>query len=115
MHARDEAGARARRLGAKVVHGKGLWSAGPNEEWGGDGHLKLLEEMGISIWGLVDKASRKELGFRATPGHLNGDVTLALYLLTVKQLKGNFIVSRTPCCSSLSFRGSDSNAYRYGF
>jgi hypothetical protein len=55
MRARDEAGSRARQLGAKVEHGKGLWSAGPNEEWGGDGHLKLLEEMGISIWGLVDR------------------------------------------------------------
>jgi hypothetical protein len=88
MHVRDEAATRGRRLGAKVVHGKGLWSAGPNEEWGGDGHLKLLDEMGISVWGLVDKASRKELGLYATPGHLDANVTLALYLLTIKKQKG---------------------------
>jgi hypothetical protein len=92
MRARDEAGSRARQLGAKVEHGKGLWSAGPNEEWGGDGHLKLLEEMGISIWGLVDKASRKELGLCVIPGDLNANVTLMLYLLTVKKQQGAYFI-----------------------
>jgi hypothetical protein len=88
MHACDEAGSRVRQLGAKVVHGKGLWSAGPNEEWGGNGHLKLLDKMGISIWGLVDKASRKELGLCAIPSDFNANMTLVLYLLTVKQQNG---------------------------
>ena len=58
MQARDNAAANARKPGAKMVHAKELWSAGPNKEWGGDGHMKLYDEMGLSIWGLVDKASR---------------------------------------------------------
>jgi hypothetical protein len=70
-----------------MVHAKGLWSAGPNEEWGGDGHMKLYDEMGLSIWGLVDKASRRELGLYAVSGTLNADITVALYLLTVKKCK----------------------------
>ena len=88
MRARDEAAAAARRPGAKLVHSRGLWSTGPNEEWGGDGHLKLHDEMGITIWGLVDKASRRELGLYAVPGPLNANVPVALYLLTVKKQKG---------------------------
>ena len=93
MQARDNAAAQARRPGSKVIHGKGLWSAGPNEEWGADGHFKLLDEMGITNWGLVDKASRLELGLYAVPGPLNGDITLALYLLTVKRRKGEKMIS----------------------
>jgi hypothetical protein len=92
MQACDNAAAKARKPGAKMVHAKGLWSAGPNEEWGGDGHMKLHDEMGLSIWGLVDKASRRELGLYAVSGALNADITVALYLLTVKKCKGNAIL-----------------------
>jgi len=73
-----------------MVHAKGLWSAGPNEEWGGDGHMKLYDEMGLSIWGLVNKASGLELGLYAVSGSLNADITVALYLLTVKKYRGNY-------------------------
>lgn len=90
MKARDNAGAEARRPGSKLVHGRGLWSAGPGEEWGGDGHLKLLDEMGISIWGIVDKATRRELGLFAVPGPLKAPVPVALYLLTVKKCGGKY-------------------------
>lgn len=88
MQARDANAAYARRPGAKLEHSKGLWSTGPNEEWGGDGHLKLLEEMGISIWGVVDKGTRRELSSYAVPGHLNADITLALYIFTIRRQKG---------------------------
>ncbi|KII90163.1 hypothetical protein PLICRDRAFT_53263 [Plicaturopsis crispa FD-325 SS-3] len=88
MQARDKEAALARNPTSKQMHRKGLWSAGPNEEWGGDGHEKILEEMGISIWGLVDKASRLELGLWAVPSSRTPEVPVALYLLTVKKRKG---------------------------
>ena len=88
MRARDKDAGDARNPSSKQIHRKGLWSTGPNEEWGGDGFEKLLEEMGMAIWGLVDKATRQELGLWVVRSARLPDVPVALYLLTVKERKG---------------------------
>jgi hypothetical protein len=41
MREQNPAAAAARRPGVKKIHSHGLWSIGPNEEWGVDGHEKL--------------------------------------------------------------------------
>ncbi|KAJ7163849.1 hypothetical protein C8R43DRAFT_879192 [Mycena crocata] len=77
-----------RKPGAKKVHTRGLWSAGPNEEWCVDGHEKILPSMGIAIWGIVDKYSRDEIDLWALPDSRVAEVPHALYLITVREKKG---------------------------
>ncbi|KAJ7182577.1 hypothetical protein C8R43DRAFT_868246 [Mycena crocata] len=77
-----------RKPGAKKVHTRGLWSAGPNEEWCVDGHEKILLCMGISIWGIIDKYARTELRLWAIPDSRTPDVPPALYLILVRAKKG---------------------------
>ncbi|KAJ6536668.1 hypothetical protein B0H10DRAFT_2181829 [Mycena sp. CBHHK59/15] len=55
------------KLGANNVHKKGLWSVGPNEEWCVDGHEKILQSMGIAVWGIINKYSRQELRLWQSP------------------------------------------------
>jgi len=77
-----------RRLSARVVHGHGLHSIGPNEEWSLDGHDKLCRSMGIAIWGIVDKYSRLIIGHYAVPNNRLADTALACFLLLVEKSGG---------------------------
>lgn len=69
-------------------HHTGLWSIGPNEEWCVDGHEKILNLMGIAIWGIVDKFSRLELALYAVPNARLADVPPALILRLILKLGG---------------------------
>jgi hypothetical protein len=95
-HLRDQnaAAVAARRPGAKKIHSHGLWSIGPNEEWGVDGHEKLLQQMGIAIWGVVDKFSRLELLLCAMPNARVQELPPALYLRAMKKSGGKFSYQR---------------------
>jgi len=46
--------------------------------------------MGIEVWRIIDKFSRKELGLWAVPNSRLAVVPPALYLLLVKEIKGMF-------------------------
>ncbi|KAJ3523600.1 hypothetical protein NMY22_g11368 [Coprinellus aureogranulatus] len=72
----------------RKVHPHGLSSAGPNEEWGIDGHEKLLALMGIGVYGGTDKYSRLELGLWACPNPRDGDLPPALWLRMCKSAGG---------------------------
>ncbi|KAJ7863354.1 hypothetical protein B0H14DRAFT_3444217 [Mycena olivaceomarginata] len=84
----DRDAADMRKPGAKKVHTRGLWSAGPNEEWCVDGHEKILLCMGIAVWGIIDKYTWEELNLWAVPDARTADVPPALYLLMVRAKKG---------------------------
>ncbi|KAJ6630365.1 hypothetical protein B0H10DRAFT_1939129 [Mycena sp. CBHHK59/15] len=77
-----------RKLGANNVHKKGLWSGGPNEEWCVDGHEKILQSMGIAVWGIINKYSRQELRLWAVTDSCTANVPPALYLRLVHEKKG---------------------------
>jgi hypothetical protein len=79
---------KSRQPGAKKVHSHGLWSIGPNEEWGVDGHEKLAQSMGISIWGVADKFTRLEMSLYAMPNARVQELPPALYLRTCKKWGG---------------------------
>lgn len=81
-----------RRPGAQKVHRYGLHSMGPNEEWSVDGHDKIIRTMGIGIWGVVDKFSRKILGHFAVPNNRLADTALACFLLVVQRAGGKIIL-----------------------
>ncbi|KAF8519694.1 hypothetical protein JB92DRAFT_3112223 [Gautieria morchelliformis] len=85
---RDPTEAAARFAGNKTITRKGLVSPGPNEEWCVDGHEKLKEQMGIEVWGICDKYSRRELALWAVPNSRLAIVPPALYLMLVKEKKG---------------------------
>ncbi|KAJ7185212.1 hypothetical protein C8R46DRAFT_881931, partial [Mycena filopes] len=84
----DRDASNMRKPGAKKVHTRGLWSAGPNEEWCVDGHEKILQCMSISVWGIVDKYSRNELNLWALPDSRTADIPPVLYLMTVREKGG---------------------------
>ncbi|KAF8504932.1 hypothetical protein JB92DRAFT_3145648 [Gautieria morchelliformis] len=85
---RDPNEAAARFAGNKAISRKGLVSPGPNEEWCVDGHDKLKEQMGIEVWGICNKYSRRELRLWAVPNACLAIVPPALYLRLVKAKKG---------------------------
>lgn len=80
--------AAARHPITRKVHPHGLWSIGPNEEWGIDGHEKILNSMGIAIYGIIDRFSRMELGLWAVPNARILEVPPLLYLRLVRKLGG---------------------------
>jgi len=84
--------AAARHPVTRKVHHHGIWSIGPNEEWCVDGHEKLLNIMGVAIWGVIDKYTRMELGLWATPNARNQELPPALYLRVVRKQGGLCIV-----------------------
>ncbi|CAK5270489.1 unnamed protein product [Mycena citricolor] len=86
--AHDANAAALRRPGARKVHTRGLFASGLDEEWCIDGHEKILNSMGISVYGIINKFSRRELLLRAVPDSRTADVPPALYLQLVRQLKG---------------------------
>jgi hypothetical protein len=51
--------------------------------------------MGVGVWGVVDKFSRYILDHYAVPNNRLADVTLALYLLTIKKAGGKYVVIRS--------------------
>jgi hypothetical protein len=79
-----------RRPGAKKVHRYGLHSLGPDEEWSVDGHDKLVNIMGIGIWGVVDKYSRLVVGHFAVPNNRLADTALACFLLVIQRAGGKY-------------------------
>lgn len=86
----DPDAAAARHPETRKVHHTGLWSIGPNEEWCVDGHEKLLNLMGIAIWGIADKFARIELALWAVPNARLADVPPALILRLILKLGGTF-------------------------
>ena len=88
MKTLDPVGVESRRLGAKTIHRHGLHSIGPNEEWSVDGHDKLVNSMGIGVWGIVDKYSRYIVGHLAVPNNRKADTALACFLLLVQKTGG---------------------------
>ncbi|KAJ7439477.1 hypothetical protein FB451DRAFT_1301899 [Mycena latifolia] len=84
----DRDASNMRKPGAKKIHTRGLWSAGPNEEWCVDGHEKILPSMGIAVWGVVDKFSRNEQNLWALPDSRTAVVPPALYLRQVREKGG---------------------------
>ncbi|KZV89590.1 hypothetical protein EXIGLDRAFT_771644 [Exidia glandulosa HHB12029] len=93
-------------------HQHGLWSSGPGEEWGFDQHEKLAPEMGIGIYGGVDKFSREPLGYYAVSRWQQRDVGASIYVLCVQKKGGFPMTSKTDmgpettdmCRISMSFR-----------
>jgi len=81
----------ARHPVTKKVHSRGLHSSGPNEEWCLDGHEKILNSMGIAVYGINDKFSRMELLLWAVPNARLSDVPPMAYLSLVKALGGNLL------------------------
>lgn len=86
----DKNAQQARHPNTRKVHHKGLWSIGPNEEWCVDGHEKIKNLMGISVWGINDKCSRVELGLWAMPNARVQEMPPALYLRVVKERGGKY-------------------------
>ncbi|KAF7293193.1 hypothetical protein HMN09_01197300 [Mycena chlorophos] len=82
-----------RHPGTKKVHKSGLHCSGPDEEWCADGHEKLLS-MGLSIYGFIDKFSRRELSLHVVPTSRTSDVPPALYLMLVRS-KGGIPIQTT--------------------
>ena len=82
----------ARHPRTRKVHHHGLHSSGPNEEWCIDGHEKILNTMGISVYGINDKFSCMELGLWAVPNARLADVPPALYLRLVLAMRGKPIL-----------------------
>jgi hypothetical protein len=58
---------------AKKIVRTPLTSAGPNEEWSGDGHDKI-NKLGFGIYGIRDKASGKWLGLWLVPNNRKGEM-----------------------------------------
>ncbi|KZV78768.1 hypothetical protein EXIGLDRAFT_633268 [Exidia glandulosa HHB12029] len=78
----------ARHPGSKRVHTGKIERMGPNEEWSCDGHLKLVPEMGLYIWGIVDVYSRHiQQHFVLRDASVMVNVR-ALYLRVAKKYKG---------------------------
>ncbi|KAF8985790.1 hypothetical protein BDQ17DRAFT_1436501 [Cyathus striatus] len=78
----------ARHPRTRKVHNSGIWSIGPNEEWCVDGHEKLLNCMGIAIWGVIDKFSRMELSLIAMPNARIQQIPPIIFLRLVKEKGG---------------------------
>ncbi|KAJ3495134.1 hypothetical protein NLJ89_g10675 [Agrocybe chaxingu] len=95
-------GVAARHPRTRKIHHHGLHSSGPNEEWCVDGHEKILNSMGIAVWGVVDKFSRLELGLWAVPNARLADVPPALYLRLVHKLGGMPLTTTSDKGSELS-------------
>ncbi|KAF8990438.1 hypothetical protein BDQ17DRAFT_1216898, partial [Cyathus striatus] len=78
----DPEAAAARHPGVtRKAHHNGISSIGPNEEWCVGSDEKLLNCMGIAIWGIIDKFSRMELSLVATPNAQIQQIPPALFLL----------------------------------
>jgi hypothetical protein len=84
----DKESSDARHPVTRKPHTRGLWSAGPNEEWCVDGHEKILLSMGIAVYGINDKYSRLEICLQAMPSARVPEVPLVLYLRTVRERGG---------------------------
>ncbi|KAJ7082929.1 hypothetical protein B0H15DRAFT_803055 [Mycena belliarum] len=84
----DRDASNMRKPGAKKVHTRGLWSAGPNEEWCVDGHEKILQCMGVGVWGIIDKWGRGERNLWALPSVRTPDIPPALFLREIRARGG---------------------------
>ncbi|KAJ2913413.1 hypothetical protein MD484_g7001, partial [Candolleomyces efflorescens] len=84
----NPAGAASRHPITRKIHYRGITCSGPSEEWCVDGHEKIALQMGISVWGIIDKFSRMELGLWAVPNARNRNVPPTLFLYTVKKFGG---------------------------
>lgn len=77
--------AAARHPVTRKVHHHGLHCSGPNEEWCMDGHEKILQAMGIAVWGINDKYARVEIDLYAVPNARISEVPPVLYLRTLRK------------------------------
>ena len=84
----NPAGAASRHPITRKIHYRGITCSGPSEEWCVDGHETIALQMGISVWGIIDKFSRMELGLWAVPNERNRNVPPTLFLYTVKKFGG---------------------------
>jgi hypothetical protein len=84
----DKESSDARHPVTRKQHTHGLWSVGPNEEWCVDGHEKILLSMGIVVYSINDKYSRKELCLEAMPSARVPEIPSVLYLRLVRVLGG---------------------------
>ena len=85
----------SRHPAQRKTHQHGIYSAGPNEEWCLDGHEKILQSMGIGVYGIIDKFSRMELSLRAAPNVRDTRLPVSVYLRTVKERKGTTVGSES--------------------
>jgi hypothetical protein len=86
---------------AKKIIRTPLTSAGPNEEWSGDGHDKL-NKLGFGVYGIRDKASGKWLGLWLVPNNRKGETIGYLYLSLVEELGGTLIYHPPTGCLPIS-------------
>lgn len=77
----------ARHPMTKKVHHSSISSAGPNEEICMDGNKKL-QEMGIGIYGVIDKFSRYEIALLVVLRCREPKVPLLCFLRYVRNLEG---------------------------
>jgi len=82
---KDPEASASRHPRTRKIHSHGLWSIGPNEEWGVDGHEKILNSMGIAVYGVIDKFSRMELALWAMPNARLSDIPPAVLLRLFKE------------------------------
>lgn len=84
----NPAGAASRHPITRKIHYRGITCSGLSEEWCVDGHEKIALQMGILVWGIIDKFSRMELGLWAVPNAQDRNVPAALFLYTIKKFGG---------------------------
>ncbi|KZV99427.1 hypothetical protein EXIGLDRAFT_605785, partial [Exidia glandulosa HHB12029] len=85
----------AHHPGSKEIHTGKIERMGPNEEWSCDGHLKLVPEMGLYVWGIVDVYSRHiQQHFVLRDASLMVNIR-ALYLRVARKYKGTHLSFRT--------------------
>ncbi|KAJ3506413.1 hypothetical protein NLJ89_g6882 [Agrocybe chaxingu] len=101
-HTENPTGAASRHPVTRKIHHHGLWSIGPNEEWCVDGHEKILNSMGIAVWGIIDKWSRMELALWAVPNARIAQVPPALYLCLVRKIGGMPLTSTSDMGTELA-------------
>lgn len=88
MHLLQPDAAQERAPGRKRIYRSVLVSKGPNEEWSIDGHDKMTD-LGMPIYGIVDKFSGKILSMEIVPNNRTPAIPAILFLRLCKIKKGN--------------------------
>ncbi|KAG9028257.1 hypothetical protein FS837_003936 [Tulasnella sp. UAMH 9824] len=91
-------GLEKRKPGAKKVHKGVIVVLGPDHEWSGDGHDKLVK-IGFPIWALRDVWSGWWIGIWLVPNNRRKKAIAYLWLLAVKERGGIPIQTTTDCGS----------------
>jgi len=85
---KNPAATRARHPRTRKIHSHGIHSIGSNENWGVDGHEKILNSMGIAVYGVIDQFSRMELALWAMPSARLSQIPPAVVLRLMKEKGG---------------------------